>query len=156
MAEAYINYPLLWQHVIAHFPCGPHSIHGPEHWRRVERNGLLIAEQSGADETVVRLFALFHDSQRVNDGWDDGHGTRGAKFAFQCRGEFFEISDDMFEKLYFACAWHTDELYDDDPTIGTCWDADRLDLPRAGIKTDPDYLNTAFGKELAKSGNLSF
>ena len=40
------------------------SVHGPRHWRRVERNGLLLATRSGANIAVVRLFALFHDSRR--------------------------------------------------------------------------------------------
>jgi HD superfamily phosphodiesterase len=52
------------------FALGNHSIHGPSHWRRVERNGLWLAERSGGDLFVVRLFAWFHDSRRVNE-WTD-------------------------------------------------------------------------------------
>jgi len=43
-----------------------HSIHGPKHWMRVEANGIKIARQIGADELVVVLFALFHDSKRLH------------------------------------------------------------------------------------------
>ena len=32
-------------------------------------------------------------------------------------------------------------------TIQTCWDADRLDLIRAGITPDPNHLCTAAAKE---------
>jgi HD superfamily phosphodiesterase len=46
------------------FRCGLQSIHGPSHWQRVENFGLDIAKSSGADLTVVRLFALLHDSCR--------------------------------------------------------------------------------------------
>jgi uncharacterized protein len=33
------------------------------------------------------------------------------------------------------------------PTIGVCWDADRLDLTRVGIMPDPEFFSTAAGKE---------
>ena len=75
------NFDCLWQFVTKQFRSPKYSVHGPEHWRRVERNGLLLATRSGADIAVVRLFALFHDSRRQNDGRDDGHGTRGAEYA---------------------------------------------------------------------------
>ena len=37
---------------------------------------------------------------------------------------------------------HTDGTISDDPTIGCCWDADRLDLPRVGMQPDPALLST--------------
>ena len=30
---------------------------------------------------MVALFALFHDSRRINEYCDDGHGRRGGEFA---------------------------------------------------------------------------
>ena len=30
----------------------------------------------------------------------------------------------------------------DDPTIGTCWDADRLHLPRVSIEPNPAFFST--------------
>ncbi|MCA9794566.1 MAG: hypothetical protein KC910_22315, partial [Candidatus Eremiobacteraeota bacterium] len=36
-----------------------------------------------------------------------------------------------------------------DPTIGACWDADRLDLDRVGKAPDPDLMSTPTGKKLA-------
>lgn len=154
--ESYLNYSDLWNYVVEQFRCGPYSIHGPGHWQRVERNGLILAKETGANTTVVRLFAIFHDSQRKNDHSDPGHGLRGAEFARQCRGEYLRISDEMFEQLYFACAHHTDTFYHNDITIGTCWDADRLDLTRVGIQPDPQYLNTEFAKTIAGSGNAAY
>ena len=32
--------------------------------------------------------------------------------------------------------------FSDDPIIGTCWDADRLDLGRVGVKPNPKLLST--------------
>ncbi|MCJ7754488.1 MAG: hypothetical protein MUP13_07975, partial [Thermoanaerobaculales bacterium] len=60
------------------FACGPHSVHGPPHWNRVKKNGLELAAETGADETVVRLFAILHDTSRLNDDKDPGHGPRAA------------------------------------------------------------------------------
>ena len=34
-----------------------------------------------------------------------------------------------------------------DPTVGACWDADRLDLPRVWITPDPALLSTARAHE---------
>ena len=98
----------LWQLVTKQFRSPRYSVHGPEHWRRVERNGLLLATRSGADIVLVRLFALFHDSRRQNDGRDDGHGIRGAEYAKTLHGVAYDLSEDRFELLYYACVWHTD------------------------------------------------
>ena len=150
------DYDALWRSVVAEphrrEPC---SVHGPDHWRRVERNSCILAARTGAIVPVVRLFALFHDSQRENDHHDPDHGRRGAAFAEKVRGSWFEISDEHFELLTYACIWHTDGLYHDDPTIGTCWDADRLDLGRVGMVPDPRFMSTSFGKEIAQYGTIA-
>lgn len=143
----------LWQHVSAQFRCGLDSIHGPSHWKRVEATGLLLASRTGADISVVRLFALFHDSQRVNEVTDHGHGLRGAELATSLRGRLFEVTDEAFDRLQDACAGHTDKQQSTDPTVGTCWDADRLDLGRVGILPSERFMSTEFGKEIARCGS---
>ena len=148
------DFKLLWREIPLRVTLPPHSVHGPDHWRRVERNAMLLARANGADMTVVRLFALFHDSRRVNDAWDDGHGARGAAHAAELRGTLFDLSDDRFQLLHFACTWHTDRIEHDDPTIAACWDADRLDLGRVGIAPDPHLLNTTLAREIAASGSV--
>ena len=151
-----IDFDGLWQRVMKECDSSLDSIHGPGHWRRVERNGLFIASRTpAADATVIRLFALFHDSQRINDGWDPEHGARGADYAKRMRGKSFELPDAGFEKLYFACAWHTDSKHHDDPTIGACWDADRLDLGRVGLIPDPEFMSTECGREAANVGSIA-
>ncbi len=149
-----VDWPALWKAVSDQFPLSVHSAHGPAHWRRVERNGLLLATRTGADEMIVRLFALFHDSRRHNETHDPRHGRRGATLAAEMRGLFFELDDDAFATLVYACTWHTDEKQNDDPTIGTCFDADRLDLGRVGIIPDPDHMSTAFGRIIAEAGSI--
>jgi uncharacterized protein len=148
------DFDRLWQVVASQFHSPHSSLHGPAHWRRVERNGLLLATRTGADVAVVRLFALFHDSRRENDGTDQGHGARGAEYAVSLRGKEYELSDDQLEILRFACIWHTDGEHHADPTIGTCWDADRLDLGRVGIIPEAKFMSTAFGREIANYGSI--
>jgi uncharacterized protein len=64
-----INYDGLRQYILDQFYEPRFSIHGAEHWRRVERNGLLLATRSGADVDVIKLFAVFHDSRRQCPSW---------------------------------------------------------------------------------------
>jgi len=81
----HIDFKRLWKIVIDQYPLDIHSIHGPRHWRQVETTGLLLAQETGADETIVQLFALFHDSRRENENIDSGHGIRGAELARSMR-----------------------------------------------------------------------
>lgn len=148
------DFESLWQFLAAPYVGQQISSHGPEHWRRVERNGLLLSQHTGANATIVRWFALFHDCRRMNDGYDPGHGLRGAEFAQSLRGKSFQLDDDDFALLYYACANHTEGVAHDDPTIATCWDADRLDLPRVGIIPDPKRMGTSFGQKIAAAGSV--
>ncbi len=50
------------------------------------------------------------------------------------------------ETLVFAIQHHTDGATSGDPTIGTCWDADRLDLGRVGIVPSARKMSTQPGK----------
>jgi uncharacterized protein len=135
--------------ILKDYPLSPWGAHGLAHWARVMENGLKLAQATGANVEVVRLFALFHDSRREDDGDDYGHGKRGADFACELRGRFFELPDREFELLYRACQFHTGGRSDPDVTVRTCWDADRLDLGRVGIVPNPLYLCTDVAKQPA-------
>ena len=144
------DFPVLQNHILSH-RLFESELHGPAHWQQVERNGLLLATETGADIVVVRLFALFHDSKRANDGPDIVHGARGAEFAKQCFEEHrLDITQEQFDKLYHACKFHTTEPRSGDATIDTCYDADRLDLGRVGIALDPKKMATDFGARIAQ------
>jgi uncharacterized protein len=145
-----IDFKKLWDVVIEQFPMDIHSIHGPRHWKQVEENGLLLAKETGVDETIIKLFSIFHDSRRVTNNIDDGHGLRGAELAKTLKGQYFDLPDDSFEILIDACTNHTGDQHTANLTIATCWDADRLDLPRAGITPDPERMCTAPGRRLAR------
>ena len=45
-----------------------------------------------------------------------------------------------------ACMYHADGYTADDPTIGACWDADRLCLWRGETAPHPKLMSTAPGK----------
>jgi uncharacterized protein len=149
-----IDFDALWSAVTDAGRGSRHEWHGPDHWKRVERNACLLAARTGAIVPVIRLFAIFHDSCRRNDDDDPDHGKRGAEFAERVRGSWFDLPDDQFALLHYACVWHTDGLHHDDPTIGTCWDADRLDLGRVGLQPDARFMSTAFGREIASHGSM--
>ena len=120
-----------------------HGTHGVGHWARVLENGLRLAQGTDAKVEIVQLFAVFHDSRRINEWVDDGHGRRGADLAAQFRGKCFDLTDDDFELLQFACAHHTDGMTEADITVQVCWDSDRLDLGRVGTVPKPERLCTA-------------
>ena len=141
-----INFDALWDHVAKEFQCGLKSIHGPDHWLRVERKGLEIAASNGAIVELVRLFAVLHDSRRESDSFDLEHGERASRYAESLRGVFFSLSDPHFELLEYACVWHTHGYVSEDPTIGACWDADRLDLTRVGLAPLAEFMSTDLGR----------
>jgi uncharacterized protein len=127
-----------------------HSVHGLDHWQRVERNGLYLSEREGGNSKIISLFALFHDSQRINDYSDPEHGSRGASLAeeFYQAGKL-DVSSDELELLLYACRHHTDVIHHEDSTVQCCFDGDRLDLTRVGMMPDPEMLNTDTAKKLA-------
>lgn len=133
--------------ILEEYTLPPNGDHGVSHWARVLVNGRVLSEETGADVAVVSLFAVFHDSRRVNEWTDPDHGQRGADFAAELRGHMFDLPNHEFELLYRACVGHTRERTHPDVTIQTCWDADRLDLGRVGVMPHPSRLCTAAAKK---------
>lgn len=123
------------------------GIHGWPHWSRVRENGLRLAEQTGANAAVVELFALLHDARRTSDGRDREHGPRAALLAQSLAGLAFQLDPLDLELLMTACREHSDGLMDGDPTVLTCWDADRLDLGRVGIRPYAGRLCTEAARD---------
>jgi uncharacterized protein len=126
-----------------------YGIHGEAHWARVCANGLWLAKKTGADPQVVEFFAYLHDAKRQNDGWDREHGSRAAAFLLELDETLLPLSPQNLGMLAYACTHHSDGLIEADVTVQTCWDADRLDLGRIGIRPDPGRLCTAAAREPA-------
>lgn len=129
------------------------SLHGVVHWQRVAAAGLaLLPRTPDADPLLVFLFALFHDSMRLNDGRDPMHGPRAARLARELRGVAFGLDDARMGLLEFACEEHTNGGISPDPTVGVCWDADRLNLWRVGIRPNPRWLSTQAARSEERIG----
>jgi uncharacterized protein len=137
------------QAILKGYSLKPGGIHGVAHWGRVMDNGLRLAARTGANPAVVQLFALFHDSRRLNDDHDPLHGERGAALAGKMNGGLFRLSAAELALLGYACERHTEGLIEGDPTVLACWDADRLDLPRVGIFPKASRLCTAPARDKA-------
>lgn len=131
---------------------------------RVERNGRWLATQvHKADELVIRAFALIHDSRRSEEGYCPFHGGEASAFVLSLRdtlGSGWLLDHRQTTLLRRACAGHTAahpedlERFEIDPTILSCWDADRLDFGRVGYAPEPEYLFSEAGRDLARDERI--
>ncbi|THF83948.1 hypothetical protein E7T09_20775 [Deinococcus sp. KSM4-11] len=133
----------------AQFSLGSHSLHGPAHWATVETHAVRLAALGGGDVEVCRWFAVFHDAARESEGHDTGHGARAAALVRQHRPRL-PLSDAQVDVLAEACHGHELGLTSADPTIGACWDADRLDLVRVGVVPRAGRMSTDAGQRAAR------
>ena len=141
---------------LGHAKTGEESIHSIDHWDRVARNGESL-HVPDADMEVVLCFAYLHDVERESDAYDEEHGPRAAELIDQIRDSVLGFLDDkQIGLLKDACTYHTTVPRTGNPTIDTCFDADRLDLPRAFIIPDPDKMATKEGAEKAKQIKSKF
>lgn len=126
-------------------------IHGPAHWAGVAAAGLTVLDGTpDADPFVVLLFALFHDSMRRSDGRDPEHGERAARYARELRDAgIFGLGEGKMRTLEDALTRHDRGEVSADPTIGACWDADRLNLYRVHIRPNAAYLSTDAARRVA-------
>ncbi len=146
-----IDFSLIRRHAIDRFVLDPHGLHGLKHWERVHVNGLELAKETRADLIIVRLFAYLHDCCRENDGSDPEHGPRAVQYLQSLQTDLLPLSDKRMKLLHTAIDGHTRCHTHPDITVQTCWDADRLDLPRVGILPDPRRLCTKAAKRLASN-----
>lgn len=121
------------------------SIHGYNHWKNVEKIGHYLADRNGADKTIISFFAFLHDIGREKELNEPRHGEKSVEII----KKFFKLKLNaaQYEKLLIAISEHDKvDAKSNDITIQTCWDADRLDLPRVGIFPDSKLLYTEIGK----------
>ena len=130
-------------HILEDYALPRTGVHGVAHWARVLENGRRLASlTAGVDLDVIELFAVFHDSRRVNESIDWGHGKRGGELARLLLGEYFALDEARLGLLQYACDEHTSGKTRADPSVQVCWDADRLDLLRVGIRPRASLLCT--------------
>ena len=134
----------LVQAIAALAPVGSSQIHGQQHWQTVSAFGTILARETpGADPVLALLFGILHDCQRLDDGSDRDHGRRAAALVPHLNGGLYSLDEARLATLVRAIELHVDGLVSDDPTIGVCWDADRLHLWRVARMPDPGRLSTA-------------
>ena len=148
----------------------PSRVHGPAHWARVHRFGCLLAEKEGLPahaRTCVELFAWTHDLAREDDGGGNRHAIDGAAYIDDVLPAVFgPLPADQVEILRTAIRYHSDGLVAAEvvelglldragwprdllaATVGCCWDADRLDLPRVGIQPAAPLMSTAAWRDV--------
>ena len=143
--ETLINHPIFTKGLVL-----DGVIHGLNHWQRVEKFGLMIADTNNADKKVVSLFAYLHDARRLNDFDDVDHGLRAAQLLDELIDAGLIILDNkQYQQLRLALACHNlDNAKSNDQTVLTCWDADRLDLWRDDIMPNPNFMFTNYGKSM--------
>jgi uncharacterized protein len=145
----------LLRHVLDQFKISRHGAHGPAHWARVRLHGLKLGRSRGGDVLVVELFAFLHDSQRLNEYSDRHHGSRAARFAASLNGRFFDLKTEQLDQLCYAMEHHSGGDVHSCATIQSCWDGDRLDLGRVGIRPHKDYLSQEAAKMIASATQMS-
>jgi len=130
------------------------TLHGERHWQGVADTGQELVEAgTGADRDVVYWFGWLHDTRRENDAHDPEHGPRAAAFARELHAEgLLPIDDGQLELLALAIDLHTTGQTSAQTTVGTCWDADRLHLPRVGKVVRPTLLSTEQARAILADG----
>ena len=141
--------------VKANFKLDLYGTHGIFHWQRVYKNTQILANYYAVKSKVFELFALFHDSKRKNEYNDLFHGIRASKFVKNLiEKKEIILDEDDTNRLLYAIANHTisdkkNPLFND-LIVQICFDSDRLDLGRVGIKPKEKYMMTDFAKKLVK------
>jgi uncharacterized protein len=146
--EPFLDFFDILDHVQATAPSRRFPLHGEVHWRATAATGLMLADlDPRVDRATVLVYALLHDSQRQAGGVDADHGPRAARFADSLNQQRPFMGPERIEQLVFACRWHSNGLSVGNPTVGACWDADRLNLCRHNIAPDPKYLSLEVTRE---------
>lgn len=122
-----------------------HGIHGFRHWLRVRHHGMTLTSKGNGNQNLIELFAFLHDSRRLDEDDDPDHGVRAADYAATLNGKYFKLVSDDLKILCHAINFHSDGLTHKNPTVQSCWDADRLDLGRVGIVPRAKYLSQKAG-----------
>ncbi|HVU67396.1 MAG TPA: hypothetical protein VHD63_09725 [Ktedonobacteraceae bacterium] len=146
-------YKLLFYEILAfvreHSTCWHSWEHGEAHWQLVAQCGLRLSQRvANCDAWVVLLFAVFHDAMRCDDGDDWEHGQRASELVHQMAARHLRsLSRKQEDMLATACLLHNRRMPSAHPTIGTCFDADRLNYPRGGTSLDTSQLSTSAARD---------
>lgn len=145
------------------------ELHTKSHCARVLLLALLIADQKDLDEEekeALAKAAIFHDSRRLDDGIDQGHGERAAKYykeycqnhdlGYDCRTYYAIYYHDQDDALGLSEIKETDQVYGCATIIYQIFkDADALDRFRLGPNAlDANYLRTEEARALVDQAKV--
>ena len=127
------------------------EIHTEEHCARVLLFALLIAEEMKLpqdDREALGAASVFHDSRRMEDGYDTGHGDGAAAYYREyCEKGGLSFDQRVFDVMSFHD--RDDTLKDEILLYKIFKDADALDRFRLGPNgLDPRFLRTKEAKGL--------
>lgn len=132
-------------------PAGANT-HGKQHWQPVARIGGPLRD-ARPRSAVARLVAILHDSRLVDESCDRGRRAARSVESLHAAGvaqpPARQVSRPVMRSRATTTARH--RL---DPTVGTCWDADRLCPPRVGVARR-DGLQTTPGGGVARPRPLT-
>jgi uncharacterized protein len=153
----------------------PSVVHGPAHWVRVHRFGGLLAARVALPpeaRACVDLFAWLHDIAREDDEASRRHAVEGAaQIDAILPAIAAPLTTDQIETIRAAILHHSDGMvaarageagvfdgigWPGDlvvATVGCCWDADRLDLPRVGVQPAERFMSTPVWREVRLARN---
>jgi len=153
----FIPYQALLEEICDHYKLNLYGAHGIEHWESVYANTQMLSEVYGVESKVFMLFALLHDSQRLDEDDDFEHGIRAAQKiqSYLDTGKIILDANDQ-KRLLYACANHTkanknDPLYKD-LIVQICLDADKLDIGRVGVIPEKSHFLTPHAQMLVEQG----
>ena len=112
-------------------------LHGKKHWFKVYAN-CRILKPGDEFRKFFFAFAMLHDCRREMEFQDEAHGYLAS------------LTVPEYPVLRDAIQYHSLGATTDDPLMGVCWDADRLELPRVGTRVRTKFLSTDAGVKLAK------
>jgi uncharacterized protein len=125
------------------------KMHGEPHWRGVAWAGLKIREVFPSIRgDLLTAFAVLHDCRRETDDRDPEHGDRAARVAVRSGTLKRLVGAEGRELVAEACRLHErGQTRPETPTIGACWDADRVNLVRLGFRLDTRYFTVLSGED---------
>lgn len=150
-------------HDNVHFLMKESEIHTEEHCARVLLFALLIAEEMKLpqdDREALGAASVFHDSRRMEDGYDTGHGDRAAAYYREyCQKGGLAYDQRVFDVMSYhdrddpvgikAMKQKKPPLKDEILLYKIFKDADALDRFRLGPNgLDPRFLRTKEAKRL--------
>lgn len=141
------NVNVLINKVFSEYKYKNSDIHGELHCKMVALIGYnLTLKADFCDPIIVFLFSILHDSKRIVDGRDKDHGLRASQYAKSLNNKLFFLPSYKLKILEWSCIKHNIGYTSSDPTIGVCWDSDRLDLWRCDIIPESKFLSTNIAK----------